>query len=174
MLVRPLRAIDGESWLIFSISCQKVKCQTSWNGQADFNAVHTTLEKFGQPSLNEMLIRNHVVHELCWRVKLGDMKPIVRKFKHRQDLTRWLERARGGSLAGHTTPRLLALGPHACILGPRWIELKNARKRSAGWVVLGMLALSRSDDTLDMQRLRSWMQRVGHPSTMNAMKFNMR
>jgi len=151
-----------------------------------------------------MLIRNHGVHEPCWGVKLSDMKPIVRKFKHRQDLawalydtgnydamilaamiadpmgfkrqdlTRWLERARGGSLVGHTTPRLLALGSHACILGPRWIELKNARKRSAGWVVLGMLALSRSDDTLDMQRLRSWMQRVGHPSTMNAMKFNMR
>ena len=129
--------------------------------QADFNAVLATLEKLGQPSLKEMLIRNHGVHEPCWGVKLGDMKPLVRKFKHRQDLTRWLERARGGSLAGHTVPRLVALGPHAWVLGPRWIELKNARKRAAGWVVLGMLALSRPDDTLDMQRLSFWMQRVG-------------
>ena len=105
--------------------------------QADFNAVLATLEKLGQPSLKEMLIRNHGVHEPCWGVKLGDMKPLVRKFKHRQDLTRWLERARGGSLAGHSIPRLVALGPHAWVLGPRWIELKNARKRAAGWVVLG-------------------------------------
>ena len=159
--------------------------------QADINAVLATLEKLGQPSLKEMLIRNHGVQEPCWGVKLGDMKPIVRKLKHRQDLawalydtghydamilagmiadpmafkrqdlTRWLERARGGSLAGHTIPRLVALGPHAWVLGPRWIELKNTRKRAAGWVVLGMLALSRPDDTLDMQRLSCWMQRVG-------------
>ena len=152
--------------------------------QADLNAVLTTLEKLGQPGLKEMLIRNHGVHEPCWGVKMGDMNPLVRKFKHRQDLawalydtshydamilagmiadpmtfkrqdlTRWVERARGGSLEGHTIPRLVALGP-------RWIELKNFRKRAAGWVVLGMLALSRPDDTLDMQRLRSWMQRVG-------------
>ena len=54
--------------------------------QADFNAVLATLEKLGQPSLKEMLIRNHGVQEPCWGVKLGDMKPIVRKLKHRQDL----------------------------------------------------------------------------------------
>ena len=34
--------------------------------QADFNAVLATLEKLGQPSLTEMLIRNHSVHEPCW------------------------------------------------------------------------------------------------------------
>ena len=40
--------------------------------QADFNAVLATLEKLGQPSLTEMLIRNHGVHEPYWGVKLGN------------------------------------------------------------------------------------------------------
>ena len=53
----------------------------------------------------------------------------------RQDLTRWLERARGGSLAGHTVRASWLWGLMPWVLEPRWIELKNARK-AAGWVVL--------------------------------------
>ena len=158
--------------------------------QVDLELILQTLKRLGQPSLKKMLIRNHGVSEPCWGVKIGDLKPMIRRFKNRQDLayalydtsnydamilagliadpkafkrqdlTRWLENARGGSLASHTVPRLVALGPHAWVLGSRWIELKNTRKRAAGWVVLGMLALSQADESLDMQRLSSWMHRV--------------
>ncbi len=113
--------------------------------QADFNAVLATLEKLGQPSLKEMLIRNHGVHEPCWGVKLGDMKPLVRKFKHRQDLA-WA---------------LYDTGHYDAMIFADMIADPMAFKRQD---------LIRSTCSVCVPGCNGW----EHPSTMNAMKFNMR
>ena len=103
--------------------------------QADFNAVLATLENSANRA-SRKCSSAIMACTSCWGVKLGDMKPLVRKFKHRQDLawalydtghydamilagmiadpmafkrqdlTRWLERAREIPCGSHrSAPR---------------------------------------------------------------------
>lgn len=148
------------------------------------------LEALGSESIKRMLMRNHGIREPAFGVKIGDMKPIVKRIKKdyqlaldlyasgnydamylagliaddarmsQQNLQRWVEQAYGGSLPGATVPSVAAQGPHGHEMALKWIDSPETMIAVAGWATLGFLVALKPDAELDLDELKQLLQRV--------------
>jgi hypothetical protein len=141
------------------------------------------LEALGSEGTRNMLIRNHGVREPCFGVKIGDMKPIVKRIKAdyqlaldlydsgnydamylagliaddarmtKKDLQHWVDGAYGGSLHGTTVPGVAAGSPHGWAMAMKWIKSSKPTVASAGWSTLSCLVALKGDSELDLGEL---------------------
>lgn len=142
------------------------------------------LEALGNERTKALLMRNHQVQEPCYGVKIGDMKPIVRKIKKdyplalelyatgnydamylagliaddermtKRDLQSWASKAVGGSLPGTTVPSVAAQGRYGWEMGLKWIDAKRPHVVIAGWATLGSVIALKADEELDLSLIR--------------------
>jgi len=148
------------------------------------------LEALGNEGTKKMLMRNHGIREPAFGVKIGDMKPIVKRIKKdyhlaldlyasgnydamylagliaddarmsREDLQRWVEQAYGGSLPGSTVASVAAQGPHGHEMALKWIDSNKPLIASAGWATLSCLVALKADAELDLDELKKLLQRL--------------
>lgn len=148
------------------------------------------LEALGSESIKRMLMKNHGIREPAFGVKIGDMKPIVKRIKKdyqlaldlyasgnydamylagliaddarmsKQGLQRWAEQAYGGSLPGSTVASVAAQGPHGREMALKWIDSPEPMIAVAGWATLGFLVALKPDAELDLDELKKLLQRV--------------
>ncbi|WP_367870299.1 DNA alkylation repair protein [Luteolibacter sp. Populi] len=148
------------------------------------------LETLGSESVKRLLMKNHGVMEPCFGVKIGDMKPIVKRIKKdyqlaldlyasgnydamylagliaddarmtQEDLQRWVDGAYGGSLPGSTVAAVAAQGLHGHEMALKWIDSKKPLIATAGWSTLSCLMALKDDSELDAAELKKLLQRV--------------
>ena len=147
------------------------------------------LRCLGSESVKKVL-RNHGVREPFFGVKIGDLKKIRKRVKKdyrlaldlydtgiydamylagliaddaqmtKQDLTRWVEEAKGGALESSTVPWVAAGSRHGRELALEWIESKKENVAVAGWSTLSSLVSVKDDVVLDLPELKRLLQRV--------------
>lgn len=148
------------------------------------------LQALGDEKTKAMLMRNHGVREPCFGVKIGDMKPIVKRIKKdhqlalalydtgnydaqyfagliaddaamsKTDLNRWMKNAIGGSLSGFTVPWVTAGNPKGWEIASEWIDSDSEQAAECGWGALGSIVALRQDEDLDLQGLERLLKRV--------------
>ena len=154
------------------------------------NQVLKELKALGNEKLKRMYMANHGVKEPCFGVKIGDMKPIVKRIKKdhqlalelydsgnydamylagliaddermtKRDLQRWASNAYGGSLSGATVAWVAAGSKHGWDMALKWIDAKRDHVSAAGWATLCALVATKEDSDLDLKELRSLIKRV--------------
>lgn len=135
-------------------------------------------------------LQRHGAPEPLFGVRIGDLKPLQRALKGRQELalalyatgnsdamylaglvadgarmTReqldtWAEKASWHMIAGCTVAWVAAEHPDAMEIAGRWIESPRELVATAGWTTLAAVATTRADDELPMPRLRELLKRV--------------
>ena len=131
-----------------------------------------------------MLMKNHGIKEPCFGVKIGDLKPIVKRVKKdyqlaldlyasrnydamylagliaddermtKADLNRWVKAAYGGCLPGTTVASVAAQGRFGWDLARQWITSPKPLIASAGWSTLSCLVALKDDTELDLPKLK--------------------
>jgi len=154
------------------------------------NQILAELKAMGNESTKRMLMNNHGVQEPCFGVKIGDMKPLVKRIKldyqlaldlydtgnydamylagliaddmrmTTKDLQRWVDKAHGGALAGSTVPTVAAQGRFGWELALKWIESPKSHVASAGWSTLSCLVALKADSELELAKLKQLIARV--------------
>ena len=147
------------------------------------------LKSLGSESIKKVL-RNHGIREPFFGVKIGDMKPLVKRIGKdyqlaldlydtgnydamylagliaddsrmtRKDLQRWLAGAYCGALVGSTVAWVAAGSPHGREVALEWIESKQELVAAAGWGTLGSLVSIKADAELDLAGLERLLSRV--------------
>ena len=147
------------------------------------------LKRLGTESVRKVL-RNHGAGEPVFGVKIGDLKKIQKRIKTdyqlaldlydtgiydamylagliaddarmtKKDLTRWVEKARGGALESSTVPWVAAGSRHGRELALEWIESKKENVAVAGWSTLASLVSVKDDGELELPELKRLLQRV--------------
>jgi 3-methyladenine DNA glycosylase AlkD len=148
------------------------------------------LEPLGSERVKRMLMKNHGVKEPCFGVKIGDMQPIRKRIKKdyqlaldlyatgnydamylagliaddermtEQDLQLWADQAYGASLPGSTVAAVAAANPHGHEMALKWIDSQKAQVAAAGWATLSGLVALKEDAELDLEELKSLLERV--------------
>ena len=148
------------------------------------------LKPLGSESYKRVLMNNHGVKEPCFGVKISDLKRIQKRIKMdyqlaldlydtgnydamylagliaddarmtKKDLSRWVEKAYGGSLPSATVPWVAAGNPHGHELALEWIESSKPIVASVGWATLSGLVATKDDAELDMAELKRLLQHV--------------
>ncbi|MBI5850360.1 MAG: DNA alkylation repair protein [Planctomycetes bacterium] len=151
--------------------------------------VMAALEKLGTAQTKKTWLAHGATGDL-FGVKIGDMKPIVKKLKGRQDvalglyatgnldamylaglvadgaamskkeLDAWVKAARWGMIAEYTVPWVAAESPHARELALKWIDSKQEQVASAGWNTWSGIVSLRPDAELDLAEIESLLRRV--------------
>lgn len=147
------------------------------------------LEKMGDPQTKKTLLRHGAV-EPFWGVKIGDMKPLVKKIKKnyelskelydsgisdamyfagliadetkmtKSDLDRWVKAASWHMISEYTVPWIAAESDHGWEMGLKWIDSKNDRIASSGWNTLASLINITDNDELDIPAISKLIDRV--------------
>lgn len=147
------------------------------------------IKPLGQESTRRVLL-NHGVQEPCYGVRIADLKGLQKRIKRdywlalalydtgvydamylagliaddarmtKRDLERWVQRAKGGCLAGTTVASVAAGGAHGWELGLKWIDSPHEHVAEAGWSTLSLLVALKADADLDLPELRSLVGRV--------------
>lgn len=148
------------------------------------------LKLLGRESYKRALMKNHGVHEPCFGVAIGDMKPIQKRIKKdyqlaldlyetgnydamylagliaddgrmtREDLQRWVEKADAGSLPGTTVASVAAGSPHGWELAVEWRQSPTPHVAVAGWATVSCLMSVKPDDELDIPALKALLEQV--------------
>ena len=143
----------------------------------------------GSESIKKVLIQHGAV-EPFYGVRIGDMKKIVKKVKmdhqlaldlydtgisdamylagfivdddkmSKKDLQNWLKKAPWSMISEYTVAWVAAEGKHGYELGLEWIESKDDKIQTAGWATLAGIVSMKSDEELDIPKLKSLLQRV--------------
>ena len=141
------------------------------------------LKSLGSESIKKVL-RNHGVREPFFGVKIGDMKPIIKRIKvnyqlsldlyetgnydamylagliaddakmTKKDLNRWVKNAIGGSLPSATVAWVAAGSPHGYEIALEWIESDKENVAVAGWGTISSVVALRNDADLDLDGLK--------------------
>ncbi len=147
------------------------------------------LASLGSESVRKVL-RKHGARDPLLGVKIGDMKPIVRRVKQnyklalelydtgiydamylagliaddarmtRKDLSAWVKKAEGGALATATVPWVAAGSPHGAELAREWIDSKDETTAVCGWSTLSALVSLKPDRELDLALYTRLLKRV--------------
>ena len=147
------------------------------------------LEALGNPQTKKILLR-HGVTEPFFGVKVGDMKPIVKRIKKNhelslalfatgnadaqyfagliadekriseRDLESWLKAATSQNIIEYTIPWVASESTHGWQLGLKWIDSNDAKTQGAGWATLANWTSIRPDAGLDIPALRTLIERV--------------
>ncbi len=147
------------------------------------------LKGLGSESYRRVMIK-HGAREPIFGTKIGDMQKIVKRIKKdyqlalelydsgvydamylagliaddakmtKKDLKHWLSKAYCRTLASWTVPWVAAGSPHGWPLAHEWIDSKKELVAIAGWGTFGSIVSIRPDDQLDMDSLKSLIERV--------------
>ena len=147
------------------------------------------LESLSSPSIKKTLMR-HGAREPFYGVKVGDMKPIVKRIKMdyalslelyatgvsdamylasqiaddarmtRDDLQAWVENAYWSLLAENAVAWVAAGSPHGWDAALDWIESPQDTISSCGWATLGSIVSIRPDEQLDLAKIEALLIRV--------------
>lgn len=142
--------------------------------------VMAELKRLGSDSIKKVLLK-HGAKEPFFGVKIGDMKPIAKQLKGRQDLAlelyatgngdaqylagmiadgrlmtgaqleRWAKTAAWDMISGTTVPWVASEHPEGAALALTWIKSDNEQVARAGWNTLGALAATRPDAELPLK-----------------------
>lgn len=153
------------------------------------DSIMKELEKLGSEQTKKVLAR-HGIREPFFGVKVGDMKPIVKRIKKnhelstglfstgnadamyfagliadeqqisKADLESWLQMATSQNIIEYTIPWIASESPHGWELGLKWIDSKDTKAQGAGWTTLGNWVSLSDDATLDTAHLRKLIARV--------------
>jgi 3-methyladenine DNA glycosylase AlkD len=151
--------------------------------------IMTQLESLGSQQIKNILLK-HGVKEPFFGVKVGDLKPIVKKIKKdyqlakdlyatgnadamylagliaddakmtKKDLQTWVKNAVSNNINEYTVPWVAAEGQHGYELAMEWIDAKEPHVAAAGWATLANLAALKPDSELDMASLKKLLARV--------------
>lgn len=155
----------------------------------ELNDVMTALEQLGNESTKKTLMR-HGATEPLFGVKIGDMKPIVKKLKGRQDLAlklygtgnldamylaglvangadmskkeleSWVKQARSPMVAEYTVPWVAAEHPDARAIALKWMDAKSELIAAAGWNTYCGIVALRPDSELDFAEIEALLARI--------------
>lgn len=147
------------------------------------------LERLGSPQTKETH-RRHGAVEPYFGVKVGDMKPIVKKIKKnyglakqlyatgnsdamylaglvadparmtRADLQNWAETASWHMLSEYTVPWVTAESSYAWELARQWIDSADPKIAASGWATFCSYVMLTPDDRLDLPALEQLLERV--------------
>jgi 3-methyladenine DNA glycosylase AlkD len=142
--------------------------------------VMAALKGRGSDSVKRLLMK-HGAREPFFGVKIGDMKPLAKQLKGRQDLAlelydtgngdaqylagmiadgrlmtkaqldRWAKTASWDMISGTTVPWVASEHPEGAALALKWIAAKSEQTARAGWNTLGALAATRPDAELPLK-----------------------
>lgn len=149
----------------------------------------TEIEPLGTESYRKVL-RNHGITGPLYGVKISDLKKYVKAIKKdyqlaldlyesgvydamylagliadearmtKQDLKCWLAKAWCHEIAEYAVAWVAADGPHGWDLALEWIESEDEKTAVAGWGTLSSVVAVKPDHQLDVDALRSLLQRV--------------
>lgn len=135
--------------------------------------------------------KNHGAPDNMFGVKVGDMKPIVKKIKKnhelslelfktgnsdaqyfagliadekritREDLQAWAEGAGWYMISEYSVAWVASESPHGWEMGLKWIESDSERIATSGWATLGSWMSIRPDETLDLKKITELLDRIG-------------
>jgi len=155
----------------------------------ELNELLAELESLGSPSIKKVLV-NQGAPEPIWGVKIGDMKPLLKKIKNDQELAlklydtgisdamylaglaadgskmsketlqKWVEKASWEMISEYTVPWVAAESPFAFELALQWIESEQESIASTGWCLLAGLAALKQDNEIDLSLYSSLLKRV--------------
>lgn len=155
----------------------------------ELNDVMAALEQLGNESTKKTLMR-HGATEPLFGVKIGDMKPIVKKLKGRQDLAlklygtgnldamylaglvangadmskkeleSWVKQARSPMVAEYTVPWVAAEHPDARAIALKWMDAKSELIAAAGWNTYCGIVALRPDSELDFAEIEALLARI--------------
>lgn len=155
----------------------------------DLAEVMTRLEALGSAQTKKTHL-NHGAVEPLFGVKVGDLKPLVKKIKQdaalasqlyatgnsdamylagliadpqaisAAELERWAHAASWQMISEYTVAWVAAESPHGWQLGLRWIDGSEEHVQSSGWATLSGVVAMVSDDQLDLAKLRALLARV--------------
>lgn len=153
------------------------------------NEILEELKPMGKDSYKRVMF-NHGVKEPHYGVKIGDMKPIVKRIKMdyqlaldlydtgvydamylagliaddarmtKDDLRHWVSKAYCRGLSEATVAWVASGSAHGWELGLEWIDSETEMIAVAGWATLGSLVSIKKDDQLDLAALRGLLERV--------------
>jgi 3-methyladenine DNA glycosylase AlkD len=136
------------------------------------------------------VLRKHGIPEPLFGVKVEDLKKIQKRVKKdyrlalnlydtgiydamylagliaaaavmtKDDLRRWVRKARCPALSEYTVAWVAAEGTHGRELALEWVESKEESVAACGWATLGGLVAIKDDAELDLPELKRLLQRV--------------
>ena len=148
------------------------------------------LKSLGSPAIKNILLR-HGVREPLFGVRVGDMRPIVKKIRTdyqlakelfatgnadamylaglvaddskmtKADLHAWVKQALSNNISEYTVPWVTAGNKHGFELALEWIDSAEEHIAAAGWSTLANIVSLVPDVQLDMSALKSLLARVG-------------
>lgn len=151
--------------------------------------VMAALEKLGTAQTKKTWMAHGATGDL-FGVKIGDMKPIVKQLKGRQDvalelyatgnldamylaglvadgaamskkeLETWVKAARWQMIAEYTVPWVATESEHARELATKWIDSRQEAIAAAGWNTWSGIVSTRDDAELDLKEIEGLLQRV--------------
>jgi 3-methyladenine DNA glycosylase AlkD len=168
------------------------------------NQVMNELKSYGNESTKRVFI-NHGAREPFFGVKVQDLKKLVKKIRKdyklsielydtgnsdamylagliadekamtRQDLQKWVEGAYWYMISDYTVPWIAAESNFGMELALEWIESEEEFIASAGWATLSSLVSIKPDDELNIEILRSLLDRVENEihSAQNRVRYSM-
>ena len=153
------------------------------------NEVMAELAAKATPSTKKTHIR-HGAPEPLFGVRIGDLKPLQKKLKGRQDLAlelyatknsdamylagliadgakmtrkqleQWVAGATWHLIAGCTVPWVAAEHPQAVEIAMKWIDSPREHTATAGWATLSSVAATVPDEVLPIRELGGLLERV--------------
>ena len=151
--------------------------------------VLTQLEKMGNPQVKSILLK-HGAKEPLFGVKIGDMKPIVKKVKKdyqlsvdlynsgiydamylagliadeekmsKKEINDWCRKSKCSGTSEYTVAWVAAESKYGWELGMEWIDSKDERIASSGWTTLAGWLALKPDEELDIKTIRSLLKRI--------------
>jgi 3-methyladenine DNA glycosylase AlkD len=147
------------------------------------------LEKMGSPQIKSILMK-HGAKEPLFGVKIGDMKPIVKKIKRDYELStalyksgiydamylagliadedkmtakeidQWAQASTSTGISEYTVAWVAAESKYGWELGLKWIDSKNTLVASSGWCALAGWLSLKPDEELDMKKITALLKRI--------------
>ncbi|MEO8672151.1 MAG: DNA alkylation repair protein [Tahibacter sp.] len=147
------------------------------------------MQTFATAQTKKMWI-THGAQEPCLGVKVEDMKKIQKRIKKdyklaldlydtgiadamylagliaddakmtKKDLQKWIEGASWGTVAQYTVPWVASESPYGREMALKWIDAKDKTVASGGWGTYASLVSTKSDAELDLEEIKSLLQRV--------------
>jgi hypothetical protein len=158
-------------------------------GNMTCDEVMSELEALGSAQTRKVL-RRHGAVDPFFGVKIGDLKPLAKKLKGRQELAlelyatgnsdaqylagliadgaamtqgqlnTWARTAAWSLISGSTVAWVAAEHPRGFALARKWIDAKKESVARSGWATLAVLTTVVADDHLPVDELRRLLDRV--------------
>lgn len=153
--------------------------------------VMTALKGKGSEATKRLLMK-HGAREPFFGVKIGDMKPLAKQLKGRQELAlelydtgngdaqylagmiadgrlmtnaqldRWAKTASWDMISGTTVPWVASEHPEGAAFALKWITARSEQTARAGWNTLGALAATRPDAELPLKEYARLLKNLPH------------